>query len=190
MSDSDDIDLDGGDAPEPSGGASKKRSGGLGNLLPTILKFAAIGLGATVFIVTVSIITVNIVSSRGASQTVINDPTSPYAGVRPVYAYYDGIGSISVSTSDYPLSVSVTVDMIIGYDLEDTTTSQELTSRRFELRDFVRQYFREKIAADLTAGKEATLKAEIREMLNTRFLDSRGARVILFNRLDIMESNY
>jgi len=189
MSDSDDLDLDGGDAPE-AGSPAKKRSGGLGNLLPTILKFVAIGLGATVFIVTVSIITVNIVSSRGASQTVINDPTSPYVGVRPIYAYYDNIGTITVRTSDYPLSVSVTVDMIIGYDLDDATSALELTSRRFELRDFVRRYFAQKTAAELTPGREDTLKAEIREMLNTRFLDSRGARVILFNRLDIMESNY
>ncbi|MCL2214800.1 MAG: flagellar basal body-associated FliL family protein [Treponema sp.] len=189
MSDSDDLDLDGGEAPE-SGGSSKKKSGGLGNLLPTILKFVAIGLGATVFIVTVSLITVNVVNSRGASQTVINDPSSPYVGTRPVYAYYDGIGSMSVSTSDYPLSVSVTVDMIIGYDLDDTTASQELISRRYELRDFVRRYFRQKTAAELVPEREETLKAEIREMLNTRFLDSRGARVILFNRLDVMESNF
>ena len=188
MSDSEDIDLDGGDAPESSSPA-KKRSGG-GNLLPNILKFVAIGLGATVFIVTVSLITANIVMSRGTSQTPIADPSSPYVGKRPEYSYYDMLGSITVRTSDYPVSASVTVDMIIAYDLNDTKSSTELISRRFELRDFLRRYFAQKTAAELAPEREDTLKAEIREMLNSRFLDSRGVRLILFNRLDVMESNF
>jgi len=183
-------DIEGGDAPEAgAGGGKKKKGGGLGNLLPTILKFVAIGLGATIFIITVSVITVSIVNKGGASQTVLSNPDSPYIGKRPDYGYYDMIGSISVRTRDYPIPSSVTVDMIIGYDLTDSVASTELISRRFELRDFVRRYFAGKNAADLAPDREEQLKAEIREMLNNRFLDSRGARVILFNRLDVMEVN-
>jgi len=187
MADSDDLDLDGGDAPE-SGGASKKRSGGLGNLLPTILKFVAIGLGALIFIVTVSVITYNIMNKGGKQQTVLSDPSSPYVGKRPEYAYYDQIGSITVRTKDFPTSSSVTVDMIIGYDLGDQNASSELVSRRYELRDFIRRYFTGKYAAELAPEREEDLKKEIREMLNTRFLDTARARIILFNRLDIMEN--
>ncbi|MCL2720327.1 MAG: flagellar basal body protein FliL [Treponema sp.] len=187
MSDSDDLDLDGGDAPE-SGGSSKKRGGGLGNLLPTILKFVAIGLGALIFIVTVSIITFNVMNNRGASQTMINDPNSPLLGIRPEFQYYDNIGSITVQTRDFPVRSSVTVEMIIGYDLNDSKAGGELNSRRYELRDFVRRYFTGKTAAELAPDREDALKREILEMLNTRFLDSRGARLILFNRLDVMEN--
>jgi len=189
MSDNDDIDLDGGDAPEASGGGGKKKSGGLGNLLPTILKFVAIGLGATIFIITVSVITVTVVNKGGSSQTVHTDPSSPYVGKRPEYGYYDSIGSLSVRTIDFPIASSVTVDMVIGYDVADSTAITELSSRRYELRDFVRRYFSGKTAAELAPNREEQLKAEIREMLNTRFLDSRGARVILFNKLDVMEIN-
>jgi len=188
MADSDDIDLGDGDAPEAGGAPAKKKGGGLGNLLPTILKFVAIGLGALVFIVTVSVITYNIMNRGGSNQTVINDPSSPYVGKRPEYTYYDSIGTISVRTSDYPVSSSVTVDMIIGYDLNDTLAGQELASRRFELRDFVRRYFAGKKASDLAPDREEALKAEIREMLNTRFLDTARARIILFNRLDVLEN--
>jgi len=183
MSDSDDI-FDGGDTPEAES-APKKKGGGLGSLLPTILKFAAIGLGAMIFIITVSVITVNIVSNRGPSQTVISDPNSPYVGRRPVFNYYDGVGSMTVRTRDVP-SNTVTVLMIIGFDEGDQVTSQELTSRRFELRDFVRRYFAGKTAAELATEREESLKSEIREVLNTRFLDSRGVRIILFDRLDVM----
>jgi flagellar protein FliL len=188
MSDSDDLDLDSGDAPEAGGGAAKKRGGGLGSLLPTILKFVAIGLGALIFIVTVCIITVNILNKGGKSQTVIADPSSPYVGKRPEYNYFDMIGAMSVKTKDFPVSSTVSVEMIIGYDLGDNNASAELTSRRYELRDFVRRFFASKTAAELAPEREAELKYEIREQLNTRFLDTARARIILFNKLDVMEN--
>jgi flagellar FliL protein len=186
MSDSDDLDLDGGDAPE-SGGASKKRGGGLGNLLPTILKFVAIGLGALIFIITVCVITYNIMNKGGKSQTVITDPSSPYVGKRPEYNYYDMIGSITTRTKDFPTASTVTVEMIIGYDLNDLNASSELVNRRYELRDFTRRFFTGKYASDLVPEREEELKKEIREMLNTRFLDTARARIILFNKLDVSE---
>jgi len=188
MSDSDDLDLDSGEASDAGGGASKKRSGGLGNLLPTILKFVAIGLGATVFIVTVSIVTVNAVSKKGASVTTTGDPSSPYLGVMPNYSYYEGIGPITVKTSDYPAGSTVTVDMILGYDLNDQLATTELIGRRFQLIDFVRRYFSGKTALELSPVKEEELKAEIRETLNTRFLDTARVRIVLFRKLDVMEA--
>ena len=186
MSDSDDLDLEGEGAPD-AGGAAKK-GGGLGNLLPTLLKFAAIGIGALIFIITVCVITYNIMNKGGKSQTVLQDPTSPYAGKRPEYNYYDMIGSITTKTKDFPVASTVTVDMIIGYDLNDLNASAELVSRRYELRDFVRRYFTGKYASDLAPEREEELKKEIREMLNTRFLDTARARLILFNKLDVSEA--
>ena len=181
-------DLDDGGAPEAGGGGgAKKKGGGLGGLLPNILKFVAIGLGATVFIVTVSIITVNLVSKKGAQQTVIGDPSSPYVGKMPEYTYYEGIGSITVRTRDFPVSSSVTVKMILGYDLNDQLATTELISRRYQLVDFVRRYFSSKTAVELSPEREEELKAEIREMLNTRFLDTARVRIVLFEKLDVME---
>jgi flagellar FliL protein len=184
MSDSDDIDLDGGDAPESSS-ASKKRGGGLGNLLPTILKFAAIGIGALIFIVTVSVITYNVMNKGGKSQTVISDPSSPYVGKRPEYAYYDQLGSMTVKTRD-PVGYNVSVEMIIGYNLNDSNANLELISRKYELRDFMRRYFSGKYAAELAPEREEELKRDIREQLNTRFLDTARAHIILFDKLDVM----
>jgi len=185
MSDSDDIDLDGGDAPESSS-AQKKRGGGLGNLLPTILKFVAIGVGALVFIVTVSVITYNIMNKGGKSQTVISDPSSPYVGTRPQYSYYDALGKITVKTRD-PVGSSVAVEMIIGYNLNDSDANLELISRKYELLDFMRRYFSGKYAAELAPEREEELKRDIREQLNTRFLDTARAQLILFKELAVMD---
>ncbi|MCL2245203.1 MAG: flagellar basal body protein FliL [Treponema sp.] len=187
MSDSDDIDLEGGEAPE-AGGSSKKRGGGLGNLLPTILKFVAIGIGALIFIVTVSVITYSIMNKGGKTQTVISDPSSPYIGKRAEYAMYTLLGSITTRTSDYPNSSTVTVEVIIGYDLNDQLAASELNSRQYEMRDFLRRYFTSKSAVELAPEREEELKREIREQLNTRFLDTARARIILFNKLDVMEA--
>jgi len=185
MSDSDELDIDGGEAPDA--GISKKKSGGaLGALLPTILKFAAIGIGALIFIVTVAVITYNIMNKGGKTQTVVTDPSGPYIGKRPTYGMYTGIGPITTKTKD-TANHTVTVVMNLGYDTEDVAASSELSSRQYELRDFVRSYFTGKYAAELQPENEARLKQEIKDILNTRFLDTGKVRLVLFDKLDVME---
>jgi flagellar FliL protein len=184
MSDADELNLGDGDAGAID--TAPKKASGLAALLPNLLKFAAIGLGALIFIVTVSVITYNILNKGGTSQTVIPE-NSPYIGSRPQYNMFTAIGMIRTSTKD-PVPYSVVVDMVIGYDLNDNAASSELTSRIYELRDFVRSFFRTKLAADLQPENEARLKQEIVELLNTRVLNTAKARIILFNQLDVMSS--
>jgi flagellar FliL protein len=185
MSDSDDI-LDDGESPDAS--ASPKKRSGLASILPNILKFAAIGIGALIFIVTVAVITYNIMNKGGKSQTVIMDSASPYVGKRPIYAMYTGVGTVNTRTRD-ERNHSVTVVMNIGYDAEDGTTAAELSTRQYELRDFVRNYFSAKYASELKPENEARLKQDIKDALNNRFLDTAKVRLILFDRLDVMDIN-
>lgn len=183
MSDSDDILGDGGEAQE-SGGA--KKTGGLAALLPNLLKFAAIGLGAAIFIITVTVITFNFMNKSGRSQTVVADSSSPYIGKRPEYLYFNSIGTVRCRTRD-PTSHSVVVDLAIGYDMNDKNAASELTTRLYELQDFVRNFFSSKYAAELATENEARLKTEIMEALNTRVLNSSKARNIVFKQLDVVE---
>jgi len=185
MSDSDELDMDDGDSPD-TGAVKKKKGGALGALLPTILKFAAIGIGALIFIVTVSVITYTLMSGGGKSQTMTTDPSSPYMGKRPIYGWYTGIGTVTTKTRD-STNYSVTVVMNLGYDQDDTAASSELANRQYELRDFVRNYFTGKYAADLLPENEARLKQDIKEILNTRFLDTAKIRIVVFEQLNVME---
>ena len=180
MSDSDDLDLDG-DSP---GVSAPKKTSGLAALLPNLLKFVAIGLGAVVFIVTVSVITYNILNRGGRAQTVIPS-ASPFVGARPQFQFFTAIGTVRTTTRD-SLPYSVVVDMVIGYDLGDNAAQNELTARLYELRDFVRVFFRSKTAEELRPENEPRLRQEILEQLNTRILNSARARIILFNQLDVM----
>jgi len=185
MSDSDELDIGEGDAPEAS--TAPKKKGGLGALLPTILKFAAIGAAALIFIITVSAITVDIKNKGGKNQTIVADPTSPYIGKRPIYSWYTDIGSISTKTRDSSKDFTVTVVMNIGYDQNDTAAASELNNRKIQLQEFVRVYFAGKFADDLKPENEVRIKKEIKDQLNTRLLDIAKVQEINFTKLDVME---
>jgi flagellar FliL protein len=184
MSDSDVLDMEEGEAPDAG---QKKKKGGLGSLLPTILKFAAIGIGALLFIVTVSVITYNIMNDGGKKQTAVTDPSSPYIGIRPIFAWYTDIGTVTTRTKD-EMSHSVSIVMNIGYDTTDMAAYSELSNRKVELQDFVRNFFAQKYADDLTPENEEKLKQEIKEKLNTRYLENARVREIAFTKFDVMEA--
>jgi flagellar FliL protein len=183
MGDGDELDL-GGDSAESAGGGAKKPSG-LAALLPNLLKFVAIGIGALIFIVTVSVITYNILNNRGTPQTMIPG-NSPYEGPRPQYSFYTNIGQIRTNTRDI-VPNTVIVDMVLGYDLNDAAAMTEINGRLYELRDFTRSFFRSKTALELQPENEARLKQEIVELLNTRIFSNTRIRMIYFNQLDVME---
>jgi len=173
------------ESEEGDKGKKKKGAGALALLLPNILKFAAIGLGALIFIVTVSVITVNIVSRGGASQSVVPE-NSPYQGTRPRFSMFTNIGVVRTRTKD-PTPYAVIVDMVIAYDENDSTAQSELIARTVELRDFVRSFFRSKYVEELEPENERQLKREIIELLNTQILNTAKVRDIFFNQLDSME---
>ena len=182
MGDDDALDLGGDEVSGVESGA--KKLSGLAGLLPNLLKFVAIGLGVLIFIVTVSVITYNILNKRGEAQTVL-DPTSEYIGTRPQYSVFSLVGEISARTRD--LNHTVVVDMLIEYDLNNNAAQTELTGRVDQLRDFTRHYFTSKYYNELEPDNEDKLKQEIREILNTRYLDTARVRGILFKKLNVME---
>ncbi|MCL2233866.1 MAG: flagellar basal body-associated FliL family protein [Treponema sp.] len=182
MSDSDELGLEDNEA---AGGGSQKKASGLVALLPNLLKFVAIGLGALIFIVTVSVITHNIMNRGGRTQTVIPS-ASPFVGARPSFSAFTAIGQVRTNTND-PIPYTVVVDMVIHFDLNDNAAQTELTDRLHELRDFVRVYFRSRRADELRPENEPRIRQEIIEHLNTRILNSARIRMVTFNQLDVIQ---
>jgi flagellar FliL protein len=171
------------DAGEDSG-KKKKGGGGLAKLLPSLLKFAGFGLGAVILIVTVSVITYNLLSKGGKQQTAV-PVTESYLGTKPQYQMFRLIGPVTTRLND---SYTVRVDMTIGYDMNDNVAGAEFSARLDEIRDFLRRYFRSKTSGDLRPENEEQVKREIREQLNTQIMDKARARIILFNTFDVMET--
>ena len=180
MSDSDDLVIDG-DAP---GTPAPRKTAGLAALLPNLLKFVAIGLGAVVFIVTVSVITFNILNRGGQAQTVIPS-AAPFVGARPQFQYYDGIGVIRVNTRD-PLPYTVIINMAIGFDLGDNAALAEITARRLQLHDFMLFFFMARTADELRPENMPRIRQEMLEHINTRILNSARVREILFTQFDVI----
>jgi flagellar FliL protein len=177
--------LDDGDVDGDEGEKKKSGRGRLGNLLPTLLKFAGIGLAAVILIVTVSVIVYQVLSKGGRQQTDI-PVTESYLGKKPVYQMFSLLGPMTVQTRNPEYTVRV--DMVIGYDENDNTSGAEFTSRQVEIRDFLRRYFRSKTFEQLRPENEAQVKREIKEQINTQILDKARIREVFFNTFDVMET--
>ncbi|MBQ6781914.1 MAG: flagellar basal body-associated FliL family protein [Treponema sp.] len=181
MADDDDLSID-----DEGGAAPSKKRGGLGGLLPTLLKWVALGLGAVILIVTVVIITMKIMGGNTSQQAVV--PVSEeYDTRKEILDWYSSLGSIRTKTSDSD-SVTVMVDVVLGYKKEDKATSTEITQRTVELKDFLRRYFTQKTAEELAPQNEENLKIEIRNAINDSILSSSKIKDVRFMQLDVIRN--
>ncbi|MDR2510816.1 MAG: flagellar basal body-associated FliL family protein [Spirochaetaceae bacterium] len=163
------------------GGGQKKGGGGA---IVKLLKFIALGVGALVFIVTVVVITFNIMNGGGKKAQAQIPQTDSYIAVKPVYSTYDGIGNVNARTRD-ATPFNIAVAPLLEYDLNDNSTQTELIARRAQMQDFVRRYFSSKYAAELQPENESKVKNEIKELLNTTILDKARVRGVLFTQFDL-----
>lgn len=168
---------------EEAGASSAKKSGGMGGLLPTLLKWVAIGLGAIILIVTVVIITMKIVGGGTSSQPVV-PVAEEYTARKEVLDWYSSLGTIRTKTSE-TTPATVVVEVVLGYKHEDKATSTEITQRTIELKDFLRRYFTQKTADELRPQNEENLKIEIRNAINDNILSSSKIKDVRFLSLDV-----
>jgi len=168
-------------AERPVQGTAVEKKGS--GMLPQLLKWVAIVLGALIFIITVVVVTVNIMGGSGKNQTIV--PVSEeYTGLREVLQWYQAVGVIKTKTAD-EIPASVIVDMAFGYPLEDKATPTELTSRLVELKDFLRSFFNRKTVAELK--NEEKVKIEIRNAINDNILSKSKIRDVRFTQYEIVE---
>ena len=166
-------------------GESEKKSKGIGGLLPTLLKWVAIVLGAIILIVTVVVITMKIVGGNTSQQAVI--PVSQeYGSKREVLDWYTSLGQVSTKTSD-AIPASVIVEVVLGYKQADKAASTEITQRQIEIKDYLRRYFTELTVEDLRPRNEEKRRIEIRNAINDDILSSSKIRDVRFLSLQIIE---
>jgi len=177
-----DIDLD----DNGSGGAApakgKKRIAGL---LPSLLKWIAIGLGAVILIVVIVIVTMTI-RDKNKPQTTEIPMSEEFSVNREVLDWYTSLGVVKTRTSD-EIPATVVVDVALGYTHEDKRTSTEITERNIELCDFLRRYFTQKTIAELKPQNEQNLKIELRNAINDEILSSSKIKDVAFKQLDVIE---
>jgi len=103
-----------------------------------ILKWAALGIAAVIFIVTVVVITVKIMNP---SQTAGAYPAASqaYQGTVPILSYFS-IPEIRGRTADVNPTTFI-AQVSLGYDLNDKAVQSELVARAPQLQDIVRSFF-------------------------------------------------
>lgn len=164
--------------------AAPAKKGGFGGILPTILKYVALALGAIVLIVTVVIITMNVMGGNKTRQTQV--PISEeYKEYAEELDWYQSLGEIQTRTSDAS-HASVLVNIFLGYKKEDKVASAEITAQKIPIRDFLRNYFADKSVEDLSPKNEERLKIEIRNEINDRILNKSKIRKISFDKLQVV----
>jgi flagellar FliL protein len=164
-------------------GGVEPDSGGRGGFLPEIvikiLKLVAMGLAAIIFIVTVVVITMQILGRGGAQQS-LPAVSREYQGVAPILQWWDGIDEIRTRTSDTePMTVIVKVK--IGFEKDNKTILTELNDRQSPLQAEIRHYFSTKNAAELTPRHEAQITNELKTLVNDRLTGPNIERVIIMD---------
>lgn len=183
MADDEEINLDDGGA-----GAAPAKKGGLGGILPGILKWVIIGLAAVIVIVVVVVVTVKITSKNTASAGAIPTSEEYVSGQREIYDWYTSLGVIQTTTCDDP-PATVRIDIALGYKKDDKATSTEITQRTVELKSFLRRYFNGKTGYDLRASNEDAILNEIKNGINDKILSSSRIRAVEFQQKDVIEQN-
>ena len=178
-----DTSLDDNDLDSSVGG--KKKGKGMGGLLPTLLKWIAIVIGAIILIVTVVIITMKVMGTNNTATVAV--PVSPeYTTKRELLSWYNSLGQVKTKTCD-EIPATVVVVVVLGYKVDDKTTATEITQRQIEIKDFLRRYFTGKTTDELKPNNEVKLQMEIRNTINDDILSTSRIKDVKFLQLDVIE---
>ncbi len=135
-----------------------------GGLMPTvviqILKWIAIIVGTIIFIVTVVVITINIMGAGQRSQNRIPRSES-YEGPPPVYSWYEEIPELRGVTNDQ-VSRTFVIEVRLGYEKDNTGTSVKIGDQTIPVTDMLNVWFASRSAEYL---QNITNREEIRRRL-------------------------
>ena len=168
-----------------AGAAPAKKAGGIVGMLPSLLKWVAIALGAIILIVTVVVITMKVMGGNKTQQVSI--PFSQeYTRKKEILDWYSSFDSVRTNTSD-AVPASVVVQVALGYKKDDKAASTEISQRLIEIKAFLRQYFSERTVEELKPQNEDILRQQIRDRINDDILSESKIRDVQFTTKDVVE---
>ncbi|MGA2977444.1 MAG: flagellar basal body-associated FliL family protein [Spirochaetia bacterium] len=144
--------------------AGPRKGGLLSGMLLTILKWAAIGIGGVIIIVTVTVITFKIVS-KGNQQQGLAAMSPEYSAKAEPLASYDDIEQIRGQTADDPPAIFL-MQVSLGYDPKDKEVSVEIGNRKREIQDLILKDISQKKAADLAPAQYDNVQQDLMNQIN------------------------
>ncbi len=176
--------IEGDDGFDAGVGASPSGSGKSKSGLVKILTWVVGIICGTIFIVTVVVITINIIDRGNQSQS-FAQVSEEYNTKPPIMVTYgSSMPQIRGRTADkVPQSFIIELDLAYPEDNADALTT-EITQRLPAIVDLVRSYFNSKKAEELAPANEVYLKLQLKEKIN-RILTNGPIEDIYFTKKDI-----
>lgn len=162
--------------------SAEKKGGVLSGLAIQILKWVAIVIGAILFIVTVVVVTLNILQGDEPAGQAFIPSSEVMAEALPLPSFFGGLGEIRGTTSDGAMFV---VQLQLGYEEGNARIAAELSQRTPQLRDRSRNFFARRTVDALRPANEEVLKAELMEELNAIMI-GRPIREVLFDEFQVL----
>ena len=164
MSDEESLNLEDVGAGTEEAETGQKKGSFLSGALITILKWAAIGIGIIILVVTTTVVTFNMINKGRRAQNVAT--ISPeYKAKAPPQEYYDNIESIRGVTSDQVPSI-FSLKVSIGYAMGNKDINTELIARSRQIQNIIFLYISQKKADELTPVHYAQLEEDLKQQIN------------------------
>ncbi|HET6486423.1 MAG TPA: flagellar basal body-associated FliL family protein [Spirochaetia bacterium] len=145
--------------------AGPRRGGLLSGMLLTILKWAAIGIGVIIIVVTTTVITVRAVTKGATAASGLAAISPEYGPKAEPLSAYDGIDQIRGQTADDPPATYL-LQLSLGYLTTDAEFSVEIGKRKQQIQDLILKDISLKTADELSAPHWEELQAELLNTIN------------------------
>jgi flagellar protein FliL len=174
------LDFEGGDTEAVEG---SKKTGFSAGFLLTVLKWAAIGLGVIILIVTTTVITISILN-KGRSPQNLAASSPEFQGRAEPLSYYNAIDSVRGQTSDESPAIFL-VKLSLGYDEKAKEVLLELGQRQQEIQNIILLTLAQKQSSALNSSNYKLLQEELRTAINTVMRTGKIKKVI-FREITVM----
>ena len=155
----------------------QKRVGFLPGVVIQILKWVGIILGGVIFIVTVVVITVNLLNRGSVSQTRVPQ-SSQYEADEPILTWFEQVGELRGGTADDQQTTFI-VEPFLGYDGENNALVNELILRKIQLIGLFNDYFGSRTLDELKGPEDKIrVEQELLDSINRMLRDGRVQDIV------------
>jgi flagellar FliL protein len=145
--------------------AGPRRGGLLSGMVLTILKWAAIGIGVIIVVVTTTVLTVRWVTRGATAATGLAAVSPEYGPKAEPLATYSDVDQIRGQTADDPPAIFL-LQLSLGYSTDEEHFSVEIGQRKAQIQDIILKLVSQKTADELTASHWDELQAELQNSIN------------------------
>jgi flagellar FliL protein len=167
-----------------SDAAESPRGGLFSGLLLVVLKWAAIGIGVIILVVTVTVITFSVLNRGRSAQNLA--PTSPkYAPKEAPLTFTDSIEQIRGQTADESPAIFL-LKVSLGFDTADKQVGVEVGQRNREIQDLILTYVSNKAAVELSPTHYDEIKSELVNLIN-RLMTMGKIKKVMFREISVVK---